>query len=65
MMRLSYKLTKITTKTEKIERSLKILKMYNIINFKIIRIKLTGLGNIMHSILIYKANGTVQLFIAT
>ena len=64
MMSLKYKL-KITTKTEKTERSLKILKMYNIGNFRIIRIKLTELGNIMHSIIIHEANGTVQLFIAT
>ena len=36
MMRISNKLTKRTTKTEKIKKSLKILKMYSVINFKII-----------------------------
>ena len=64
-MRLSYKLTKRTTKTEKIEKSLKILKMFIIIIFKAIFFKPTALGNTIHSILTYKANGTSQLFLAT
>ena len=42
-MRISYKLTKKTTKTEKFKKS---LKMYNIINFEIIRYKRTASGNI-------------------
>ena len=53
-MRLSYKLTKRTTKTEKIKKSLKILEMYKIINFKTIRSKLTASSDIIHSILINK-----------
>ena len=48
--RISYKMTKRTTKTAKFEKS---LKMYNIINFKTIRYKLTALGKIIHLIGIY------------
>ena len=47
-MRISYNLTKRTTKKEKIEKFLKILKMYNIINFKTIRYKLAALGVIIN-----------------
>ena len=48
--RLSYMLTKRTTKTEKIEKS---LKMYNI-NFKNIYHKLTASGRINHLVVNYK-----------
>ena len=50
LMKVSYNLTKRTTKTEKVE---KYFKMF-IINFKTIRYKLTASGNINHSILNYK-----------
>ena len=49
LMKISYNLTKIT-QTEKFG---KCSKMY-IIDLKSIRYKLTALGNIIHSILIYK-----------
>ena len=49
-MKISYNLTKRTTKTEKKE---KYFKMFIII-FKTIRYKLTASGNINHSILKYK-----------
>ena len=42
------------TKTEKNEKSFKILKLCNIINFKTIRYKLTAPGNIILSIVNYK-----------
>ena len=45
-MKISYNLTKRTTKFEKFENYLKML----IINFKTIRYVLTALGNIFHSI---------------
>ena len=45
MTRTSYKLTKKTTKTGKIE---KYSKMYNIKCFKTVRYKLTASGNILH-----------------
>ena len=48
MTRISYKLTKRTTKTEKS------LKTYDIINFKTIPYKLTASGNIIHLIVSYK-----------
>ena len=51
MMRQIYKLTIKTTKTEKTETQ-KILKRYNIINFKTIRQKLTASGNIIQQSLI-------------
>ena len=60
MMRLSYKLTKRTTKTEKSENPIKILKIYNTINFKTIRSKLTASGNIINSIFIYRLMGPVS-----
>ena len=41
MLKISYKLTKRTTKTEKNENSFKVLQLYNFINFKTIRNKLT------------------------
>ena len=44
VMIASYKLTKRTTKTEKIEKS---VKMW-IINFKTVRYKLTVLSNTIH-----------------
>ena len=47
MMRISYKLTKRTTKLKKIEKSIKILNMYIVINFEPIRYQLTALGNII------------------
>ena len=50
LMKISYNLTKRTTKTEKLE---KFFKMF-IINFKTIRCKLTASGNINHSIPNYK-----------
>ena len=50
MMKISYKLTKRTTKTEKFEKN---GKMY-IINFKTISHKLSPLGNIFHSIFNYQ-----------
>ena len=51
MMKISYKLTKRTTKTEKFE--IKELKMF-IINFKTIHYELSASGNIIHSIVNYK-----------
>ena len=51
MMRISNKLTKKKTKTEKFKKSLKI---YNIINFETIRYKMTASGNINPRILNYK-----------
>ena len=51
MMKISYKLTKTTTKTEKFEKA---LKMYNIINSQTIRYKLSASVNIIHSIFNYK-----------
>ena len=53
MIRLSYKLTK-RTKLKKIEKSLKMFKIYNNLSFNTIRRKLTASGNINHSILTYK-----------
>ena len=50
MMKISYKLTKRTTKTEKFEKK---LKKY-IIKFKTIRYILRALGFIIHSIFNYK-----------
>ena len=50
LMKISYNLTKRTTKTEKLE---KYFKMF-IINFITICYKLTGSGNINHSIINYK-----------
>ena len=44
LMKISYNLTKRTTKTEKLEKYFKIF----IINFKTIRYKLTASGNINH-----------------
>ena len=41
-MKISYKLTKQSTRTEKISKSLKTLILYNIINFRTIRNKLSG-----------------------
>ena len=49
--RISKKLTKATTKNEKVEKS---LKMYNIIKFKTIQYKLKTSGNIIHIIVNYK-----------
>ena len=51
MTRISYKLTKRTTKTEKFE---KILEMYNIIIYKTIGYKLTASGNITNLTVNYK-----------
>ena len=51
MMRISYKLTKKTTNTEKYK---KILEMYNVINFETIRYKKTTSGNLNPWLLIYK-----------
>ena len=47
LMKISYNLTKRTTKTEKFE---KYFKMF-FIHFKDIRYKLTASGNIVHSVL--------------
>ena len=51
MIIISYKLTKKTTKTEKLKK--KSLKMY-IVNFETIRYKMTALRNINPWILNYK-----------
>ena len=51
MMRISYKLTKKTTKTEKFKKS---LEMFNMIKFETIRYKMTASGNVNPWILIYK-----------
>ena len=50
MMRISYKLTKRTTKTKKIKKHLKI----SIISFKTIHLELTALVEIAYSILLNK-----------
>ena len=50
MMKLGYKLTIRTTKSENFGKSLKVI---NIINFKTIRYKVTASGNIIHSNLNY------------
>ena len=60
MTRISHKLSKRTTKPEKIEKHLKIVKVYNTIIFKTIRNKLTDSGNIIHSIFNYKLMGPVS-----
>ena len=60
IMRISYKLTK-RTKTEKIEKFLKILIMYNIINFKTFCYKLTNSDKIVYSILNYKLMRPVSI----
>ena len=57
-MRISYKLTKRTTKTGKTE---KFLKKYNIINVMTIRYKLTASGNIVHTALDYKLMRPVNI----
>ena len=46
LMKISYNLTKRTTKNEKFEKNFNML----IINFKTIRYKLTASSNIIHSI---------------
>ena len=51
MIRISFKLTKTVLKTEKIVNS---LKMYDLINFKPIRYRLTTLSNTIYSIIKYK-----------
>ena len=56
MVRLSYKLTKRTTKLKNLKNPLKIIEMY-IKNFKTIRSKLTASSNIIHAILINKLMG--------
>ena len=56
MMKVSYELTKRTTKIEKFEKK---LKMY-IINFNTIRYELGALGNIIHSIFNYNYIGPVS-----
>ena len=61
-MKISYKLTKTTTKTEKFGKS---LQMCNIINFKTIRYKMTATGNIIHSMLNYKFMRPILQFTAT
>ena len=60
IMRINYKLTIKATKSEKIEKSLKVFKRYNIINFISIRNKLTALGDPFHSILNYNLMGPVS-----
>ena len=52
-MKISYNLTKRTTKTEKLEKYSKMFIIY----FKTIRYKLTASGNINHSMLNYKPMG--------
>ena len=47
LMKISYNLTKRTTKNEKFEKNFNMF----IINFKTIRYKLTASGNIIHSML--------------
>ena len=54
---------KRTRKTEKIEKSLKILKKCNVINFKTIRGKLNASGNIIFSILIHKLMGPISFLL--
>ena len=53
-------MTKRTTKYEKIEKSFTILKLYDIINFKTIRNKLSASGKINDSFLNYKLMGPVS-----
>ena len=55
MLKISYNLTKRKTKTEKLEKK---MKMY--INFKTIRYKLSASGNIVHSIFNYKLMRSVS-----
>ena len=49
------------TKTEKNEKPLKIIKIYNIIILKTIRNKLTALCNLIHTILNYNLVGPVRV----
>ena len=56
MMKISYKLTKRTTKTEKFEKKMKIY----VINIKTILYKLSASGNIIHSIFNYKLTRPVS-----
>ena len=58
MTRISYKLMKRTTKSEKFEKS---LKMYDIINFQTIRYRLTALCKIFHLIVNYKFTRPVSI----
>ena len=51
MMKMSYNLTKRTTKIEKFEKT---LKVYNIKIFRTVCYKLTATSNIILSIFIYK-----------
>ena len=53
-MRISYKLAKRTKKTEKIGKSLIMVKMYNIINITTVCDKLIASKNIIHAIPNYK-----------
>ena len=62
MMKISYKLTKRASKTEKFE---KYLKMYDIIDFQTIRYKLTAAGSVIYSILNYKLMRPFLTFTAT
>ena len=62
MLRISYKLTKKTTKTENIAKSTKILKMINILNFKATHYKLTVSGNIFNFIVNYKFVRPLSVF---
>ena len=58
LMKISYNLTKRTTKPEKFAKR---LKMY-IMNFKTLRYKLTASGKIIHSIPNYKLMRSVSNF---
>ena len=54
LMRISYKLTKTTTKAEKKRKILIIFKMYSIKSFESKRYKLTALRKTIQSILNHK-----------
>ena len=58
MMRINYKLTKRTTKTQKFQN---FRKKFNIINFITIRYKTTASSNTIHSMLTYKLMRSVSI----
>ena len=59
----SLKIDENNNKAEKNEKSLKLFKMYNIINFKTICNKLTPSGNITHAFLEYKLMGPASILL--
>ena len=59
----SLKIDENNNKAEKNEKSLKLFKVYIIINFETIRNKLTPSGNITHAFLEYKLMGPASFLL--